>query len=350
VRQKADEAFSQLADKTLKAFVDRQLAQSYRENEYYDVRGLVQALMRNATLDAGTLVRTAMALKGESTALVMLLPEAMRASQLQNSLQDGQLQLSGIGLTEFPAALEGIQGLRHLMLSRNQLATLPLDLGPFSGLEMLDLAENHLVELPEGIRVLRRLMGLDLSQNRLRNLPDAMGRLASLEALRLDRNPLQGLPSSMGELGRLEMLGLYGCRLGEVPDVVWGMSQLRSLDLGECNLSSLPVAISGFPQLESLGLKDNPLVVVPDWVGELPALRFLDLSLLPARELPGSLWGHGRLERIYLVRDDSMDWEQVLPILASMPRLRYVYLRGKKIVRAMQLRIEERLPRVRVTF
>ncbi|HEX2901786.1 MAG TPA: leucine-rich repeat domain-containing protein [Bacteroidia bacterium] len=350
VRQKAGEAFAQFADRQVKAFVDRQLAQSYKEEEYYDVQALVAALIRNPGLDADALVRAAMDLKGAGPALVMLLPESARAAQLQHSIKEGQLHLAGVGLTEFPAMLQHLQGLRFLMLSRNQLTHLPEDCAPFSKLEMLDLAENHLMELPASIGKLKFLTGLDLSQNRLKHLPETIAEMVHLEALRLDRNPLQTLPPTLPQLSRLEMLGLYGCRFTHLPPVVWEMQQLRALDLGENNLRSLPDALVGFQQLESLGLKDNPLQELPEWIGHLQALRFLDLSLMPARRLPASLQGHARLERIYLVREDSMDWEQVLPILASMPRLKYVYLRGKKIVRTMQLHIEDRLPQVRVMF
>ncbi len=350
VREKASIAFSELADRQLRAFVERQLAQNYKADEFYDVQALVAALIRNPSLDAATLVKAAMDLKGAGTSLILLAPESERPNLLQNSLKDGQLNLAGIGLSEFPASLFEIQGLRYLMFSRNQLSQLPADLSGFADLEMLDLAENQLVELPQSIGNLKKLTGLDLSQNRLKHLPDAIGEMTQLEALRLDRNPLQSLPSTLPKLQNLEMLGLFGCKFGELPAVIWEMQYLKALDLGENNLEALPSNIIGFQQLESLGLRDNPLPVLPDWIGNLPALRFLDLSYVQARELPTSLSGHARLERIYLLREDSMDWEQVLPILAGMPRLRHVYLRGRKIVRQMQLHIEAQLPKARVLF
>jgi Leucine-rich repeat (LRR) protein len=348
VRQKTGAAFAQSADRQVKSFVDRQIVQHYKEDEYYDVHALIAALVRNSQLDAAALVSAAIELKGAGLGLVMLLPEEARTSHFQNNLKDGQLNLAGMGLAAFPEALRSLKGLRFLMLSRNQLKQLPQDLVPFSQLEMLDLAENHLTELPESIGELKRLTGLDLSQNRLRHLPQGICELHSLEALRLDRNPLQDLPAALPLLARLEMLGMYGCRFAQFPSVIWDMQQLRALDLGECNLRELPETVEGFVQLESLGLKDNPLQNLPAWIGKLPALRFLDISLIPARTLPERLRNHPQLERIYLIREDAMDWEQVLPILASMPRLRHVYLRGRKIVRAMPLMIEDKLPHVRV--
>jgi Leucine-rich repeat (LRR) protein len=352
VRQKTGAAFAQAADRSLKAFVDRQIQQHYKEEDLagsdYDVQALVTALVRNPDLDAETLVGAAIELKGAGLGLMMLLPVERHAQYFQQHLKDGQLNLSGIGLTAFPPALGDLKGLRYLMLARNQLTALPEDMGPFSQLEMLDLSENHLTALPESISQLRHLKGLDLSQNRLRNLPESMGELTELEALRLDRNPLQGLPTTLLNLKQLELLGLYGCRFSQMPGIVWELGHLRALDVGECNLRQLPGNIEGFAQLESLSMKDNPIQNLPEWIGQFPALRFLDLSLIPARTLPQGLYAHPRLERIYLIRDDSMDWEQVIPILATMPRLKHVYLRGRKIVRAMQLMIEEKLPRVRV--
>jgi Leucine-rich repeat (LRR) protein len=350
VKSMAGNAFTQLADKQVHAFTQRQITQNYKEEEFYDVQALVAALIRNSAFDAATLVKAAMDLKGAGAALIFLTPQSEHAQLLQNHLKDGQLNLAGIGLSEFPASLFSQRGLRYLMLSRNQLAQLPENLEAFAALEMLDLAENQLIALPESIGELKKLTGLDLSQNRLKHLPETIGNMLQLEALRLDRNPLQSLPSSLPGLKNLEMLGLFGCKFGELPSVVWELSQLRALDLGENNLAALPLKMNGFDQLESLGLRDNPIQDLPAWIGQLPALRFLDLSYVQARTLPLTMFGHSRLERIYLLREDSMDWEQVLPILASMPRLRHVYLRGRKIVRPMQLHIEAQLPKVRVLF
>ncbi|MFM2375954.1 MAG: leucine-rich repeat-containing protein 40 [Bacteroidota bacterium] len=348
VRNITGGAFARLADRQLKAFVDRQLAQHFQEEDDYDVEALVAALARNASLEAGTLVGAAMELKQAGLGLAMLLPESERFPHYMACMKDGQLQLAGLGFSSFPESLKLLPDLRFLMLSRNHLRHLPEDLTPFSPLEMLDLAENRLAELPDGIQVLQHLTGLDLSQNRLRQLPPSMGRLGRLEALRLDHNPLADLPETLSGMKRLEMLGLYGCRLGQVPSVVWELDSLRSLDLGQCFLQCLPDVIPRLPLLESFGLRDNPLQALPEWIGHLQGLKYLDLSLVSSRTLPESLTGHSSLQRIYLIRDDSMDWEQVLPILASMPKLQYAYLRGKRIVRNAQLLIEERLPGVRV--
>ena len=97
VREKAYTAFSELADRQLRAFVERQLAQNYKADEFYDVQALVAALIRNPSLDAATLVKAAMDLKGAGTSLILLAPESERPNLLQNSLKDGQLNLAGIG-------------------------------------------------------------------------------------------------------------------------------------------------------------------------------------------------------------------------------------------------------------
>lgn len=343
-------AFMQLAIPSLGKFVARQCQIHKNSEGEYDDEALLHALKRNPNLDIGTLVSAAMELKGKRMKLLMILPEQDRLPHLIQQLSEGQLNLSGLGLEAFPSGLETIKGLKYLMLSRNELQQLPADLSPFAPIEMLDLAENHLLELPESIGALKALKGLDLSQNRLHGLPASIGELNSLEALRLDRNPLQQLPNEISRLEKLELLGCYGCKFPVLPEIVWKMQQLRSLDLGECNLKALPHELEGFAHLESLGLRDNPIEVLPGWLGTLPALRFLDLSHLTVRTLPDTFMHHAKVERIYLIRDTSMDWEQVLPILASMPRLRYVFLRGKRIVRQMQLLIEEKVPQARVMW
>lgn len=350
LRQRAWEAYKEIAEKATRAFVERQVAQHFRDDEPFDERALISGLMRNPAVDGGALVGAAMRLRGSSPALVMLLPEDARAAFYPEMMQEGQLNLASMGLERIPPTVLGQSGLKYLMLGRNALQELPEELETWAGLEILDLSENHLTALPDGIAALRALTGLDLSQNRLRALPEAIAGLRGLEALRLDRNPLGGLPEALMGLPRLEMLGLYGCRLGGVPEVVWRLRGLKALDLGDNGLKDLPEAIGDFPLLESLSLKDNPLMALPEAVGSLERLRFLDLSLTPLRQLPVSLTGHARIERIYLIQDAAMDWEQVLPVLASMPGLRYVYLKGRSLVRAVQLRIEDGLRRVRVVW
>lgn len=350
VRHTAGHAFKELAERRVRAFVDRQLKQHFHEEEPYNVHALVEALCRNTALDARGLVQAALELKGAQLSLVTLLPEEEWLPHLDKRMQEGQLNLSSMGLERIPQDLHTLAGLRYLVLSRNQLVQLPADWSPFSTLAMLDLADNRLTSLPDGMGTLKQLAGLDLSHNRLRQVPDSMGDMRSLEALRLDHNPLQDLPETLVRLSRLEMLGLHGCRFPRLPAVIWDLQQLRALDIGDNQLHDLPETVTGFLQLESLSLKGNPLQRIPDWVGGLPALRFLDLSGVAARTLPETLRGHPRMERMYLIRDEAMDWEQVVPLLASMPRLRHVYLRGRKMVRQVQLRIERQLPSVRVLW
>lgn len=346
VQGMARKAFDELAQKDLRTFTDRQITKHH--GSQHDLLALVTALLRNPAIHASALVGAALSMAGGGLELALLLPEAEQGPHFQSKVEDGYLKLSNLGLAQLPAALAEVSGLQTLVLSRNQIASLPADLRPLAGLTILDLEENKLTALPEQLDALAGLKGLSLARNRLRQLPDSIGRMQGLEALRLDHNPLAGLPDSLADLPHLEVLSVHGCKFPQFPEVVWRMGTLDSLYLTDCNLRTLPDEAPRCARLTTLVLRENPIERLPEWIGHLQALRFLELSLLPARRLPESLQGHARLERIYLIRDDSMDWEQVLPLLRSMPRLRHVYLRGRKLVRQMQLHIEEQLPRMKV--
>lgn len=348
--KKALETFKKEAASNLRVFVERQVQIHVDAEGELQIEPLLKALKRNATLDIEALVAAAIGMKGFQRNLLLLLSEASRLPFYESRIQNGLLDLSSMNLSSFPSGIANFKELQYLKLARNIIEKLPDQLQEFSQLKMLDLSENKLSELPENIRALNALTRLDLAHNQLSTLPEGFSELQSLEALRIDSNPFYELPKSIESLENLELLGCYRCKLSSLSDGIWALPALRSLDLGECNFKELPDEMQGLRLLESLVLRENPLQRFPEWLGELPNLRFLDLSMLPLPYLPENLHAHPKIERLFLIREESMNWEQVLPILASLPNLQYVYFRGRHIVRHLQLQIEDMLPKVNVRW
>src|SRR5262245_18925315 len=72
-----------------------------------------------------------------------------------------------------------------------------------SGGVALDLAGFNLTEIPAALFQMPGLRELNLTNNQLTSLPENFGQLTSLKKLYLNNNPLQSLPESFGQLNRL---------------------------------------------------------------------------------------------------------------------------------------------------
>ena len=184
------------------------------------------------------------------------------------------LDLGRMGLkTVHPAALHGLESLKLLSMSENQLEQLPerflepvpnlrkLLLGGKGyllngnlleelpaeffahtpGLTLLDVSENRLQRWSS--LHLTKLKTLDLGMNRISQLPaDAFQGLTALKTLRLNNNQLSGLPEKIFQ----------------------NLTALEKLDLGLNDLSELPEKIfQNLTALKTLWLYGNPLSELP---------------------------------------------------------------------------------------
>lgn len=117
----------------------------------------------------------------------------------------------GNQLTELPASISELQGLRELRLDRNQFQEVPL--------ERLEQCYERMAR--PRIFSLLNLKELSLSSNLLQGLQPSIGQLQCLERLQLARNRLPSLPNTLGELkllihgsssGRLLERASLGCK------------------------------------------------------------------------------------------------------------------------------------------
>ncbi len=64
---------------------------------------------------------------------------------------------------------------------------------------------------------------------------------------------------------------------------------LREIGLGGTKISELPESLRGCSKLEKLYLWDTGITLLPEWIGELPALQYLNLRGLKLPAIPESL-------------------------------------------------------------
>ncbi len=108
-----------------------------------------------------------------------------------------ELVLSGLGLTEIPAALGELQQLEMLFLHGNNLREVPAALGDLQQLRVILLQGNQLREVPAVLGQLRQLEMLSLSNNQLQEVPAALSECKSLILLFLHENPALGIPAEI---------------------------------------------------------------------------------------------------------------------------------------------------------
>ncbi|NUP68620.1 MAG: hypothetical protein HOW71_41335 [Nonomuraea sp.] len=219
--------------------------------------------------------------------------------------EDGSeaLDLSGLNLTEIPATLGGLKGLKTLDLSFNSLSRLPEEIGDLTALTHLNLDENELTALPAAIGRLKALTTLSVQRNRLRALPEEIGDLTALTELDLSSNGLSTLPREIGNLTSLTTLSVDSNRLSELPGTIGGLGALTRLDLPFNSLSRLPEEIGDLTALTHLNLDENELTALPAAIGRLGALERLDADGNEFSALPAEIGRLKALTTLYLQRN-----------------------------------------------
>ena len=178
-----------------------------------------------------------------------------------NNLKD--LSLSYNQLTSLPSSIVNLTSLRYLYLEHNELTSLPPTIGNLTSLRYLYLEHNELTSLPSSIVNLRSLGYLNLSSNQLTSLPTSIGNLRSLESLYLRFNQLTFLPESIVNLSSLRTLDLYRNQLTSLPTSIGNLESLERLDLRRNQLASLPESIGNLSRLIELDLSDNHIIPWP---------------------------------------------------------------------------------------
>lgn len=109
-----------------------------------------------------------------------------------------KLNLSGLGLKEFPENVFDYPNLTKLVLSSNKIKVIPKDILKLKKLKVLDLANNELSVLQGAVFRLPKLQTLNLYGNKIKKFPKQIMD-SSIQKLIVSKNPLEE-----GELERLK--------------------------------------------------------------------------------------------------------------------------------------------------
>lgn len=172
-------------------------------------------------------------------------------------LQDlEELYISRVKLKDIPDSLTKLVNLKVLDLHYNRITTLP-DLSPLRQLKILYLFINGLTEI-KGLEHLIELELLDLGANELSTIISNIDTLAQLRVLNLCSNKIKTLPDALCNLQHLEKLDIYSLPLnGQLPSMFSKLCYLSWLRLDNIGLTVLPSFLKEFTNLRTFRCKLN---------------------------------------------------------------------------------------------
>ncbi|XP_028207292.1 receptor-like protein Cf-9 isoform X2 [Glycine soja] len=205
-----------------------------------------------------------------------------------------RLDLSSMGLTEFPKLSGKVPFLEALDLSNNKLkGRVPNWLHDTnSSLYLLDLSHNLLTQSLDQFSWNQQLVYLNLRFNSITGgLSSSICNATAIEILNLSHNKLTGtIPQCLANSSFLQVLDLQLNKLhGTLPNTFAKDCSLKTLDLNGNQLLEgfLPESLSNCTNLEVLDLGNNQIKdVFPHWLQTLPELKVL---VLRANKLYGPI-------------------------------------------------------------
>ncbi|XP_067828722.1 leucine-rich repeat-containing protein 18-like [Heptranchias perlo] len=144
-----------------------------------------------------------------------------------------RLDLSNMGIANFPKCILKLTDIEEIDLSRNLIKKIPDFINRFPKLRYLDFHTNKIERIPETICQLELLYYLDLSNNKLTTdgLPAELTQLKNLRVLNLGLNSVEMLPTTIGTLKELKELGLFDNRITYMPEKITKLPKLKHLNV-----------------------------------------------------------------------------------------------------------------------
>ena len=201
------------------------------------------------------------------------------------------------------------------------------------GLKNLVLTDYQDAEIDQRITMLRDLESFTCIRCKrldVYKLFNQLKQCSKLRKLDLSGCDFQSLTNNISALQSLEELNLSRNALRTFPDSLISISRLKKLDLSENKYlydDEVYTKLSGHSALEELSFAFAGLFAVHPSVGRLPALRTIDFSGNGIRYLPSAIRQCGRLEEIYLNRNDDLDIQRISDTLQFLPRLKVLSVR-----------------------
>lgn len=157
------------------------------------------------------------------------------------NLQQNKLRL-------LPSELARMQALVHLNLSQNRMSVISSSFGQLKALQSLKLSFNSFIQAnPATFEGLQQLRSLDMSHNQIVSLPDDFCLMETLVFCDLSFNQLLSLPQSWEKMKQLRTLILSSNNLRTIPESFSEMSSLKQLMLAQnLGLKALPLSFFQF--------------------------------------------------------------------------------------------------------
>jgi Leucine-rich repeat (LRR) protein len=146
------------------------------------------------------------------------------------------LDISHLGLLEWPPELLILPGVRNLKAHKNNLINIPDLSKTFRQLEILNLSRNKIIQLNQiQFSHFIVLKSVDISRNELQEIPIELTKVILLSSLYVQQNKIKNFPDGMKD-----------------------MLNLRLLDASDNCIEYVGDKLEGVPRLEILNLSGNP--------------------------------------------------------------------------------------------
>ncbi|CAH1175752.1 unnamed protein product [Phaedon cochleariae] len=228
---------------------------------------------------------------------------------LEEANQSGELKLSNRKLKDFPKTGDkyNLSDTVIADLSKNRFCELPEEILGFHFLEKLHCYHNSIRLVPDAVNNLQCLSFLDLSRNQLTNLPRELCQLP-IQILLVSNNNLTALPDEMCRMSHLTELDASCNRLTHLPPRLSELRSLRSLCVRDNLLLAVPVELCGL-KLARLDLRANRLGCLPVEMREMAGLIELSVEDNPLTSPPASLCKRGRVHIFKYLELEAMKGE-----------------------------------------
>jgi len=256
-----------------------------------------------------------------------------------------ELDLSGKGLTELPAAIGKLTQLETLILGKvekrewqdgkpvltlitNQLATLPNELTALKNLKSLNLSGNPLKVIPEVVFQLQSLEVLHLVSVGLSEVPHSLIQLPNLTTLFLDSNQITQIPEAIAQLTNLTTLSLYSNQITQIPEAIAQLTNLTRLFLDSNQITQIPEAIAQLTNLTTLSLDSNQITQIPEAIAQLTNLTTLHLDSNQITEIPEAI---AQLTNLTALDLSGNQITQIPEAIAQLTNLKELSLQSNQI-------------------
>lgn len=229
---------------------------------------------------------------------------AKRRIQEAKETKSSILDLSDLGIEQFPDSLFELTWIERLNLKGNRISVIPTKINKLEKLLILNLSQNCFANLPNELTLLNGLGQLDISDNKITSLPSFLVSMKNLYSLNANNLTLSELPDFLADT-RLIFLHVDNNQIKEVPES-FRNSRISHFFLNNNKISKLPRNISLPAGLYALSISNNHIYELPSWLEKLSGMHHLNAESNRLQKLPRSLKNIPHLETLLLNGNDSL--------------------------------------------